>query len=101
MEERKEGNENVVFIGIKPFMNYVTSVIMLLTTKNMSEVVIKARGKWISRAVDVAEIVTKKFLKERNLKISNVKIDSDERENDEGNKINVSTIEITIKNNSS
>lgn len=96
MEERKEGNENVVFIGIKPFMNYVTSVIMLLTTKNMSEVVIKARGKWISRAVDVAEIVTKKFLKERNLKISNVKIDSDERENDEGKKINVSTIEITL-----
>jgi len=96
MEEWKEGNENVVFIGIKPFMNYVTSVIMLLTTKNMGEVVIKARGKWISRAVDVAEIVTKKFLKERNLKISNVKIDSDERENDEGKKINVSTIEITL-----
>ena len=96
MEEWKEGNENVVFIGIKPFMNYVTSVIMLLTTKNMGEVVIKARGKWISRAVDVAEIVIKKFLKERNLKISNVKIDSDERENDEGKKINVSTIEITL-----
>lgn len=89
-------DDNVVFIGTKPFMNYVTGVVMQFTTKNMREVIVKARGKSISRAVDVAEVVRKKFLKDRNLEIKNVKIDSEEMENKEGKKTNVSTIEITL-----
>lgn len=94
--EKKEGNENVVFIGSKPFMNYITGVVMQFTTKNREEVVVKARGKWISRAVDVVEAVRKKFLKDKNLKIKNVLIDSAEMETPEGKKINVSLIEITF-----
>ena len=58
VEEKKD--DNVIFIGIKPFMNYVTSVVMQFTTKNKKEVVVKARGKFINRAVDVSEVVTKK-----------------------------------------
>jgi len=77
-------------------MNYVTSVVMQFTTKNMDEVVIKARGKSINRAVDVAEVVRKKFLKDKNIEIKEVKIDSDELENRDGRKTNVSTIEITL-----
>lgn len=96
MTEKKTGNENVVFVGTKPFMNYVTSVVIQFTTKNRKEVVVKARGKWISRAVDVVEVVRKRFLKDRNLKISDVKIDSEEVENKEGKRVNVSIIEITI-----
>ena len=97
MSDEKRDDDNVVFIGIKPFMNYVTSVIMLFTTKNKEEVIIKARGKWISRAVDVVEVVRKKFLKEQNIQIKDIKIDSNEIENREGRKVNVSLIEITLK----
>ena len=77
-------------------MNYITGVVMQFTSKNRNEVVVKARGKWISRAVDVVEAVRKKFLKDKNLKITNVLIDSNEIENKEGKKMNVSSIEITL-----
>jgi DNA-binding protein len=89
-------NENVVFIGGKPFMNYVTGVVMQFTTKGSKEVVIKARGKFIARAVDVAEVSTKRFLKEQDLAVKDIKINSEEFENKEGRKVNVSTIEITL-----
>jgi DNA-binding protein len=97
-EEKKEKSkdENVVYISDKPFMNYVTAVVMQFTTKNSNEVVVKARGKFISRAVDVAEVVKKKFLKEQNLKTKDIKIDSEEFTNKEGKKVNVSTIEIML-----
>ncbi len=88
--------ENVVFIGNKPFMNYVTGVVMQFTSKNANEVVIKARGKFISRAVDVAEVITKRFLKDQGVYIKDIKIDSEEFENKEGKKVNVSTIDIVL-----
>jgi len=89
--------ENVVFIGSKPFMNYVTGVVMQFTTKGAKEVTIKARGKFISRAVDVAEVVSKRFLKEQGITVKDIKINSEEFENKEGKKVNVSTIEITLQ----
>ena len=96
MAEKAKKDENVVYISNKPFMNYVTGVVMQFTNKNSKEVIIKARGKFISRAVDVAEVVKKKFLKEQSLKVKDIKIDSEEFENKEGRKVNVSTIEITL-----
>lgn len=96
IKTEKKADDNIIFIGEKPFMNYVTGVVMQFTTKNMSEVIIKARGKFISRAVDVAEVARKKFLKEQNILIKDIKIDSEEFENKEGKKISVSTIDITL-----
>jgi len=96
MNNGAKSDENVVFIGTKPFMNYVTAVVMQFTTKQREEVIIKARGKFINRAVDVAEVVKKRFLKDQNIKIKDIKIDSEEFENKERRKINVSTIEITL-----
>ena len=87
--------DNNIFIGQKPFMNYVTSVVMQFTTKNAPEVIIKARGKFISRAVDVAEVATKRFLKGQ-AKVKDIKIDSEEFENKEGKEVRVSTIEIVL-----
>jgi len=89
-------NENVIFIGSKPFMNYVTGVAMQFNAKNSKEVVIKARGKFISKAVDVSEVATKRFLKEMNIFVRDIKIDSEELENKEGKKIHVSTMDITL-----
>jgi len=92
----QKSEENTVFIGGKPFMNYITGVVMQFTTKGAKEVVVKARGKFISRAVDVAEVCTKRFLKDQNIEVKNIKIDSEEFENQEGKKVNVSIIEITL-----
>lgn len=92
----KKSDDNVVFIGNKPFMNYVTGVVMQFTTKGSKEVIVKARGKFISRAVDVAEVATKKFLEEHNVEVKDIKINSEEFENKEGKKVNVSTIDIVL-----
>lgn len=96
MVDKNKTEENIVFIGGKPFMNYVTGVVMQFTTKGAREVVIKARGKFIARAVDVAEVATKRFLKEHGIEVKDIKIDSEEFENKEGKRVNVSTIDITL-----
>jgi archaea-specific DNA-binding protein len=90
--------DNNIFIGGKPFMNYVTGVVMQFTTKNAEDVIIKARGKFISRAVDVAEVASKRFL-DGAVGIKDIKIDSEEFKSTEGKDIRVSTIEITLGKN--
>ena len=85
--------DNSVFVGNKPFMNYVTAVVMQFTTKNAEDITIKARGKFISRAVDVSEVATKRFLKGQ-VEVTDIKIDSEEFQNKEGKQVRVSTIEI-------
>ena len=87
--------DNSIFIGNKPFMNYVTGVVMQFTTKGSNEVVIKARGKFISRAVDVAEVATKRFL-EGAVEPKEIRIDSEAFTNKEGKEVRVSTIEIVL-----
>ena len=52
--------DNTVLIGNKPVMNYVLAVVTQFNAGN-SEVIVKARGKAIVRAVDTAEIVTRQF----------------------------------------
>ncbi len=87
--------DNSIFIGGKPFMNYVTGVVMQFTTKNAEEVIVKARGKFISRAVDVAEVAAKRFLLGQ-VAVKEVKTDSEEFKNQEGKQVRVSTIEIVL-----
>jgi len=90
--------DNSIFIGGKPFMNYVTGVVMQFTTKNADEVIIKARGKFISRAVDVSEVASKRFL-DGTVSVKDIKIDSEGFKNNEGRDVRVSTIEITLGKN--
>jgi len=90
-----EGKDNVIFIGNKPFMNYVTSVVIQFTTKEAAEVIVKARGKFISRAVDVVEVARKRFL-EGQVQIKGIATDSEEFTNKEGKLVRVSTIELTL-----
>ena len=87
--------DNNIFIGDKPFMNYVTGVVMQFTTKNASEVFVKARGRFISRAVDVAEVASKRFLVGQ-IAVKDIKIDSEGFQNKEGRDVRVSTIEISL-----
>jgi len=89
------GEDNTIFIGNKPFMNYVTGVVMQFTTKGADIVKVKARGKFISRAVDVSEVSAKRFLDET-VFVHDIKIDSEEFQNQEGRNVRVSTIEIVL-----
>lgn len=86
--------ENNVFIGDKPFMSYIMAVVLKINQN--PEVIIKARGRWISRAIDVVEVVRNDFVKEAKLK--NIDIGSDEF-NDDGKKSRISTIELTLSKN--
>ena len=85
--------ENVVFVGIKPVMNYVLAVITQFN-EGGHEVTLKARGKAISRAVDVAEIVRNRFL--QGTAVQNILIGTEEVQTESGEKINVSTMEIVL-----
>ena len=92
----KKGEDNTIFIGIKPFMNYVTGVIMQFQQKGQEEVIVSARGKFISKAVDVVEVARRTFLKDEDIQIKDIKISSEQFENKEGKRIFVSTIEIIL-----
>ena len=97
MEEGEERTtDNYIYIGNKPFMNYVTSVVVQFTTKSAQEVLIKARGKFISRAVDVAEVAVKRFLKDE-IRVKSIGIDSEGFTNNEGKDVRVSTIDIILE----
>ena len=84
--------ENSVFVGNKPVMNYVLAVLTQFNS-GATEVSIKARGRAISRAVDVAEIVRKRFLPDVDVK--DIQISTEQIEGEQGT-ANVSAIEITL-----
>ncbi len=88
--------ENTILIGGKPLMDYIRSITYQFENSDQSEIIIKSRGKFISKAVDVAEVAKNRFLVDKNLKTSNIAISSEEFETKEGKKITVSTIEITL-----
>ena len=77
-------------------MNYVTGVVMQFQNKGQNEVIVSARGKFISKAVDVVEVARRTFLKDENIQIKDIKISSEPFENKEGKRIFVSTIGITL-----
>tara|TARA_Y100000310_G_C20630138_1_gene788179 strand:- start:34 stop:339 length:306 start_codon:yes stop_codon:yes gene_type:complete len=91
----KEGTENTIFVGNKPLMNYVKSVAIQFKNPKNSHVIIKSRGKFISKAVDVAEISRKKYLDQLGIKLKGVDINSQDLEK-EGRKTTVSTMSITL-----
>ncbi len=86
--------DNTIFIGSKPLVNYIRGVITQFTKWEAPEVVIKSRGKFISKAVDVAE-VAKRSLEEHKIRIKEVNIASESFEAN-GKKTNISTMDIVL-----
>ena len=86
-------NDNVVLIGKKPVMNYVTACITFFNSGE-KQVIVKARGRAISRAVDTVELLRRAFIKD--LEINCIDINTEELFKIEGQKSNVSTIEIIV-----
>ena len=95
-QQAADEKDNSIYVGDKPFMNYVTAIIMQFTTHEQERVIVKARGKYISRAVDVSEMACKDFLKEV-VAIHSITTDSDLVENREGKEVRVSTITIVLE----
>lgn len=88
--------QGIVFIGRKPAMSYVLAIITSLSQSDSKEITLKARGRAITTAVDVAEIVRSRFLKE--LKVNKISIGTEElppREGENKSRM-VSTMEITL-----
>ena len=94
-EEKKiETDSNVIYVGNKPPMNYVTAVMALLNSGEFKEVMLKARGNAISRAVDAAEITRNRFVTDA--KVKEIRIGTESITNEEGRTSNVSSIEISL-----
>jgi DNA-binding protein len=87
---------NAVLVGNKPVMNYVLACITLFHSGE-KEVRVKARGRTISHAIDVAEVVRRRFLPD--VKIKKIAIGTDQLQGRENSSdlTNVSTIEITLQ----
>ncbi|BBD72661.1 DNA-binding protein [Sulfodiicoccus acidiphilus] len=86
---------NVVLVGKKPVMNYVLAALTLLN-QGVSEIVIKARGRSVSKAVDTVEIVRNRFLPDK-VEVKEIRIGSQVVTSQDGKQSRVSTIEIAIK----
>ena len=93
-EEKEKTDKNTIFVGSKPPMSYVLAVVSQFNTSDSDEVMIKARGRAISRAVDTAEIVRNRFVTDA--KIKDIKINTESLTNEEGRTSNVSSIEICL-----
>ncbi len=90
----KESEENVIFVGNKPPMSYVLAIVTQFNSGS-NEVIVKARGRAISRAVDAAEITRNRFVTDA--KIKDIVIGTEAITNEEGRTSNVSSIEITLE----
>ncbi len=85
---------NVVYIGKKFFMRYVMALLFQFNILNHDRVLIKARGKAISKAVHVAETLRRTFMPEvkyGKIVTGSVTIESS------GRRVRVSSIEIELK----
>ena len=87
---------NAVLIGKKPVMNYVLACITLFHG-GAKDVNVKARGKSISRAIDVAEVVRRRFLPDVKVKKISIGTDKLTSQDESDDPTNVSTIEITLE----
>jgi DNA-binding protein len=92
-EEEPVKIRDVIFVGIKPIMTYVTATLTQLASS--PTVTIKARGKRITQAVDVSQMIVKR-MDSVGYKVTGVRISSDSLLSQDGKMRNVSTIEVDV-----
>jgi len=93
-EKEPTKTDNVVFIGRKPVMNYVTACITFFNSGE-KQVVVKAKGRAISRAVDTVELLRRAFIKDLEIKAIDIGTEELVRAESE-QKSNITTMEITV-----
>ena len=87
-------DKNTVFIGSKPVMNYVLAIVTQFNTANTEEVIVKARGRAISTAVDVTEVTKNRFLPD--IVYKDIRLGTDVVKREDGSEMNVSSFEIVL-----
>jgi DNA-binding protein len=93
--EQPRRDPNTIFIGKKPVMNYVLACLTILQS-GTGGVNVKARGKAISKAVDVAQILIKRFATD--VAVKKISINTEQVKSMEtGAMNNVSSIEIRLE----
>ena len=85
--------QNLVRVGRKPIMNYVTACVTLFNSGN-EEVMVRARGRTIEKAIDIVQMLKRGFLK--NLTIQSIDVGSENVKRVDGTRGNISIIEITL-----
>ena len=91
-DEKEEKDDLSVYIGNSPKINYITASMFII--KKNSFVSLKARGRAINAAVDVAEILKNKFVTDA--VYEEIRLDTEQRPNPDGRTSNVSSIEIDL-----
>jgi DNA-binding protein len=94
MSDNFRTKKNHVIVGSKPIMNYVVACLTLFND-GAKFILVRARGRHISKAVDSVELLRRVFIKD--LAIRNIKIGTDILTREDGKKANVSTIEMRLK----
>jgi DNA-binding protein len=84
---------NLVRIGKKPIMNYVTACVTLFNSGN-EEVMVRARGQAIEKAIDTVQMLKHGFLK--NVIIKKINLGSEDVTRFNGTRGNISIIEIIL-----
>jgi DNA-binding protein len=84
-----------IIVGTKPTMNYVVACITLFNS-GMSSLSVRARGRNISKAVEVVEMLRRVFVKDA--EVDDIKLGTDVHTPSHGKEVSVSTIEIVVKN---
>lgn len=92
MAKKDNKMDSKIFIGKKRSMDYVLAALVVLNESR--PVRLLARGKTISHAVDVGEILKNNFLK--GASYGDILITTEELTNKDGTNSNVSSIEIEI-----
>ncbi len=87
-------DRNIVYIGRKPVMSYVLAVMSHFNAPDVQEATLKARGRAITTAVDVAEVTRRRFL--TNVRVSNVEIGTEVMPEEGGRNRPVSSIAIKL-----
>jgi DNA-binding protein len=92
-ELTQQAGDNIIFVGNKPVMNYVLAAVTQFN-EGAKVVVIKARGRAISRAVDTAEVIRHRFMLD--VAVDHIVISTEELTSEKGDNIKVSSIEIFL-----
>jgi archaea-specific DNA-binding protein len=91
-ETKKDAMGNMVFVGKKGAMAYVLAVVTQFGG-GTKDVTLKARGKSISRAVDVAEIVRNQS---EDINLDRIDISTEEVTTEDGRPLKISAIAIKL-----
>jgi DNA-binding protein len=90
----KSEERNLVIIGLKSILNYVVAC-MTLFNEGASSVRVRARGRHISKTIDVVEMLRRVFLKD--LLVEKILLGTEAHTSPDGKEVSVSTIEIRLK----